>query len=542
MAKIRFNRQSFEKEFKLDEKTLSRLNLFGTTVETLDAEELELEIPANRPDLFSLKGLIRAFRAFEGKKNSMQSYKRINAKEYIVFVDKSVKAIWPHTSCAIVKGLSLTTGDVQELVSLQEKLSATLGRNRKKAGIGIYPLDKITFPITYEARKPADIIFQPLGSQKPITAEHILQKHPVGKEYASVLKNAIRYPIFVDAHKRIMSMPPIINSEETGRVTEKTKEVFIECSGVSKSAVEKMLVIVCAELIDRGGTIYGATIKDEITSITPSFEIRNMKIKKENLEKLLGITFSEKELEKLLARMGLEYKSKEKSVSIPPWRNDILHEVDIAEDALIAYGYNNLEPHIPEIATIGASTCTTAKKSKIQNILNGLGMMELSSLHFITREEAERILEKKPLELENPRTEYAFLRPNLTIPLLRTLAANRDVEYPQHVYEIGTIFYPNAHQDTGIEETEHLVIGITPGNFTKAKQILDYFMRMQGIEYTLKEADVPGLIAGRTGHILINDEVIGHIGEVHPTTLRAWKLKMPLAIIEIKLEPFLKEK
>ena len=542
MAKIRFNRTSFEKEFKLDEKTLNRLNLFGTTVETLDAEELELEIPANRIDLLSLKGLIRAFRAFEGKKNDMQNYKRINAKEYIVSVDKSVKTIWPHTACAIVKGLSLKAEDVKEIVSLQEKLSTTLGRNRKKAGIGIYPLDKITFPITYEARKPADIIFQPLGSQKPITAEQILQKHPAGKEYASVLKNVTRYPIFVDAHKRILSMPPIINSEETGRVTEKTKEVFIECSGLSKNAVEKMLVIVCAELIDRGGTIYGATIKDEITTITPSFEIRKIKIKKENLEKLLGITFSEKELEKLLARMGLEYNSKEKSVSIPSWRNDILHEVDIAEDALIAYGYNNLEPHIPDIATIGASTHATTKKSKIQNTLNGLGMIELSSLHFITKEEAERVLEKRPLELENPRTEYAFLRPNLTIPLLRTLAANRDAEYPQHVYEIGTVFYPNAHRDTGIEETEHIVIGITPGNFTKAKQILDYLMRMQGIEYILKEAEVHGLIAGRTGHILVNNEIIGHIGEVHPATLRAWKLKMPLALIEIELAPFLKEK
>ena len=126
------------------------------------------------------------------------------------------------------------------------------------------------------------------------------------------------------------------------------------------------------------------------------------------------------------------------------------------------------------------------------------------------------------------------------IPLLRTLAANRDTEYPQQVYEIGTVFYANPHRDTGIEETEHLVIGITPGNFTKAKQVLDYLMRMQGIAYTLKEADVSGLIPGRTGHILINNEVIGHIGEAHPNTLKAWKLKMPLAVIELKLEHFLK--
>lgn len=539
MAKARYNRKALEKAMKLDEQTLKRINFMGTTVESLTPEELELEIPANRPDLLSTGGFLRAFKAFEGRETGLKQYKRITAKGYAVIVDKSVKSVRPFTACAVVENLSLNTDDVREIIALQEKLHGTLGRNRKKCAIGIYPLDKVAFPIRYEARKPADIVFTPLGGTKPMTAETILQKHPIGKEYASLLKEAARYPLFVDAKKNILSMPPIINSEETGHVTEKTKGVFIECSGYDQATLEKAIVILATELADRGGIIHGVKIKDTAENITPSFEPTKMKIKKEAIEKLLGLELSEKELEKLLAKMGHEYKAG--GVYSPAWRADILHEVDLAEDVAIAYGYDNLKPLIPPIATIGESSLQTKTKTQLREILNGLGMLELSSLHFITKEEAERAEEKKLIEVENPRTEYALLRPTLTIPALRTLAANRDAEYPQNLYELGPVFYANSEQNTGVEEEEHLLIALTPGNFTKAKEILDYLTRMTNCSYTVQELELKKFVSGRTGAVVINNIPVGHIGEVHPHTLHEWKLRMPLAIIELKLEPFLRK-
>lgn len=540
MAKVRYARKAIEKEIKLDEKILKRMSLFGTTVENVTQEEIELEIPANRPDLLSSKGFIRAFKAFEGKETGIRTYKCSTNKEYLVTVDKTVKEVWPYTVCAVVKNLKLTQEDIREIITLQEKLASTMGRNRKKAGIGVYPLNKVQFPLRYEARKPEEVTFQPLGFPKPMTAEQILQKHPTGKEYAHLLREFTRYPIFIDAQKKIMSLIPIINSEETGHVTETVSDIFIECTGKDLQTIKKMLVIVTTELADRGGTVYSVRIKDSASSIdelTPSYEPSKIKIKRESIEKILGISLSEKELEKLLARMGHDYQSG--TVKTAAWRADILHEVDIAEDVLIAYGYENLIPKIPSIATIGESTKKTLKEAQIRNILNGLGMVELSSLHFITKEESEQSRERKCIKLENPRTEYAFLRPNLLLPLLRTLGANRDAEYPQNVYEIGPVFYVNNESERGIEETERLIIALTPGNFTKAKQVLDYLTRMLGQSYELTEAEAEHFIAGRTGQIKINNKSAGKIGEVHPTTLRNWKLKMPLAVIELELKSFL---
>jgi phenylalanyl-tRNA synthetase beta chain len=67
---------------------------------------------------------------------------------------------------------------------VQEKLASTLGRGRKKAGVGVYPLEKITWPINYEGRDPAKISFTPLGATKAMTALQILETHETGKKYA----------------------------------------------------------------------------------------------------------------------------------------------------------------------------------------------------------------------------------------------------------------------------------------------------------------------------------------------------------------------
>lgn len=537
MAKARYNRALLEKTITLDDKTLKRINLMGTTVENLDEKEIELEIPANRPDLLSSSGFMRALKSFEGKKTGIQEYTTTSKKNYTVIVNKSVKSVRPFIACAVIENLTFTPETIAELITLQEKLHATIGRGRKKAAIGIYPLEKIAFPITYEARKPSDILFVPLESSKPMTGDEILQKHPLGKEYAPLLSTSQKYPIFVDAHKNILSMPPIINSEETGRVTEATRGVFVECSGFDKETLERILIIIATECAERGGIIHTVKIKDEESYVTPRFNPRLTKIKKENVENLLGLKLSEKELSHLLGRMGHEYKSGQ--VQSPAWRTDILHEVDLIEDVAIAYGYDKLVPELPSIATIGKSSPQADSKARIREILNGLSMLELSSLHLVTKEEVERADEKKAIEVDNPRTEYAFLRPSLTLPMLRTLAANRDAEYPQNLYELGPVFTSDDEEETGVKEEEHLVIALTPGNFTKAKEVLDYLTRMCSLTYTLKDADHKHFIPGRTGTIMINNHAVGHLGEVHPTVLQEWKLKMPLALIELKLEPFL---
>ena len=82
-------------------------------------------------------------------------------------------------------------------------------------------------------------------------------------------------------------------------------------------------------------------------------------------------------------------------------------------------------------------------------------------------------------------------------------AENKDNEYPQKIFEIGTVFKKStlSSSETGIKESEHLIIASSPGKFTEMKQILDYFARMLDMKYEIKEAKHVHLIEGRTGEI-----------------------------------------
>ena len=557
MAIININKKQFEKEIgKIDKKMQDKIAMFGTPLEGITNSEIQIEIFPNRPDLLSYQGFKRSFLAFLGKKIGLKKYK-INPPEedYKVIIDSSIKNIRPYTACAIIKGLKFDDEMIKELVEIQEKLHITVGRKRKKLAIGIYPLEKIKLPIIFKALEPDKIKFMPLESNKEMSGLQILQRHPTGRDYAHLLAGKAKFPIFIDSNQNILSMPPIINSQLTGKITEKTKDVFIECSGFDFEILNKCLNIIVTTLADMGGKIYQMELQYEHRSvypksrnsgakkITPYLTPEKAKISLENTNKHLGLNLNIKQLKQLIKKMGYNYKKN--FVEIPAWRTDILHEVDLIEDVAIAYGYENFIPEIPEISTIGKENSKETIKRKISEILTGLNMLEISNYHLTNKKDQfarmgiKEKQEKNFIEVEESKTDYTILRKDLTHNILKILLENVDSEYPQTIFEIGKIFRINGEE---IIEDENLAGAISPGNFTEIKQILEYLFRMINIKIDFNETEeFPCyFIEGRVTEIKINDKQIGFIGEIHPKILKNWKIKMPVALFEINLEEVFK--
>jgi len=541
MASIKFNKKIFEKEIgKLDEVMQNKIAMFGTTVEDLTENELELDVTPDRPDLLSYQGFKRGFLRFLGKSRSVKEYK-LNSpeKDYKVIIEKSVKDVRPFTVCAIVKSLRFDDEKIKEIIDIQEKLHMTVGRKRKKVAIGIYPLEKIKLPITFKALEPDKIKFKPLEAAREMTGLEILSRHPAGRDYAHLLAGKSKFPIFVDSNDEVLSMPPIINSELTGRISEATKDVFIECSGFNFEIQKKCLNIIVSALSDMGGKVYQMKLEGGVNSVTPDFTPEKNKISLENTNKLLGLNLTEKELKNNLEKMGHIYEKG--IVKTPSFRTDILHEVDLIEDVAIAYGYDNFEPEIPKISTIGEENYVETIKRKISDILAGLGFLEVSNYHltkerdqFVKMGVAEKNI-KGAIEVMDSKTEYNLLRNNLSHYAMKILSENVDSEYPQKIFEIGRIF--NLNNDL-IEESESLSIATTPSNFTELKQILEYLSRMIGVKLEIKEAtNLPlHFINGRCAEVLLGGVVVGHFGEIHPKILKNFRVKMPVALLEISLE------
>lgn len=544
MALVTFNKNLFEKEVgKLNDDMQNKIAMFGTPIDSLSDEEVQIEVFPNRPDLLSYHGFKRSFLSFLEKETGLKKYK-VNPpeKNYEVIVDNSVKDVRPFTACAIVKDLKLDDLKIKEIIDLQEKLHFTLGRKRKKLAIGVYPLDKIKLPITFKALEPDKIKFVPLESDKEMSGLEILQKHPTGKEYSSLLTGKSRFPIFVDSEENILSMPPIINSQKTGKVEANTKNVFVECSGYDFDSLKKCLNIVVTCLADMGGKIYQMNVKYKEKEKTPNLSSQQMKVSLENINKLLGISLNEKQIKILFEKMGCDYNKK--LVEIPAWRTDILHEVDLIEDIAIAYGYDNFEPEIPKISTIGEEDPKEILKRKIGEILSGVNLLEVSNYHLTNKKDQfynMGIIERKEkdfVELKESKTEYDILRKNLSHYLLKIFSENVDSEYPQRIFEIGKIF----ELDNEVIEKERVAVGISPGNFTELKQILEYLSRMIKVSFELEEPKVTPshFVEGRVAEILINNTSAGFVGEIHPKILKNWKIRMPVALFELELEEIFK--
>ena len=538
MTNVKFPRKEIEKQIKLTKENIEKISLFGTPLEKIDDNEIEIEIFPNRPDLISLQGFLRGFKAFLNKEPGLKKYKLNKPKEnYFVKIEPSVSSVRPYAVCAIIKNLNFDDEKIKEIVDLQERLHKTIGRNRKKVAIGIYPLEKINLPITYHALHPKDIKFIPLEGKREMSSIQILQKHSTGREYAHLLKDCDKFPIFSDSKNNILSMPPIINSHDVGKITHQTKEVFIECSGSHLETLNKTLNIIVTTLADMSGKIYQMfIINEEKKTLTPDLTPGKIKISLENINKLIGLELKEKDLPVLLSKMGYEYSSP--NVLVPAWRTDILHEVDIAEDIAIAYGYDKLMPEISSVSTLGEESKDNKISSIISELLIGLQLTETSSYHLIKQRESDLMRLQEKIEVLDSKTEYKILRPNLLIPTLRNFSENKDHDYPQKIFEIGTVFSNTDEEDseTGVKENENLLIAISPGNFTRIKQILNYLISSLKIKLELKEEINKSLVEGRAASINLNDKKIGYLGEVHPETLRAWTIKMPISVLEISLD------
>src|SRR3989338_4257854 len=133
MPTITINKKGLKGDLSLDELK-DRISMLGTDLESIDENEINVEIFPDRPDMLSEQGFARAFNSFINVETGLKKYKVEKSNEKVI-IDKSVKEVRPFTACAIVKNLRFDDEKIKEVIQIQEKLHVTYGRNRKKVAI-----------------------------------------------------------------------------------------------------------------------------------------------------------------------------------------------------------------------------------------------------------------------------------------------------------------------------------------------------------------------------------------------------------------------
>ena len=142
------------------------------------------------------------------------------------------------------------------------------------------------------------------------------------------------------------------------------------------------------------------------------------------------------------------------------------------------------------------------------------------------------------VELSNSLSqEYDVLRTWMIPSMMETLHNNRNHDYPQNIFGIGTIFKKNPKTETGVEENDRVTVALCSENadYTKIKQILDYLFRMIDVSYNIEDIDADSYIPGRVARISVKGQNVAYIGEISPKVINNWQLEMPIAVFELNL-------
>jgi len=519
-----------------------------------DTGELRIELQdSNRPDLWCCEGIARQIRI--KRQGSLAKYDFLTSKSKSprqLNVAPGLEEIRPYVAACAATGYRVTQEGLAQLIQTQEKLAEMFGRKRRTVSIGLYRLAAIEFPVTYDVVRPDEVTFTPLGMDTVMTLGEMLLVHPKGLEFGGILAGHDRLPYLRDAKRQALSFPPIINSREVGEVRPGDDALFVEVTGTDLSMVILTLNIFAANLADRGAVIEPIEVRYPYKTalgkavMTPHDLGKSQKLSVSTIEQALGQALGAHEVAKALTAYGYQVttKGKEVRVTLPLYRQDLMHAMDVVEDVAISRGYSDFLPVMPSQFTVGGLSRIEEISDHIRALMVGMGFQEIISNILASPRDLrdamrlERTEWGKLVEVDNVMSQsFSALRQWILPSLLRVEAASNRAFYPHRMFEAGEVARHDLSQAEGSRTVMVLggMIAHADAHFSEAHSCLDTLFYYVNQAYSLEPIQHPSFLAGRVGSIVSDGKHIGVIGELHPEVLERWQIGIPAVAFEIDL-------
>lgn len=521
---------------------VSILPHLGLDLEERGDEYVRVEYSPNRPDLSTDYGVARALNGLLGFEVGSPVYHAVESG-IRVDVSPTVKEVRPFVVGATVQGLKLDDETIRQVITMQEDLHNGIGRGRRKVAIGLHNLDVLKPPIHYAAVNPS-FRFVPLGESKPYSMKEMVQSLDVGRKYGYIVSKFDRYPLLTDSAHQVLSFPPVINGELT-RVTAETHNLFIDITGTSPEAIENALVITCCTLADAGGRLGSVeVVYPNRRMVTPDLKSQKQVVDTTLANRLLGLDLSVQKARECLAksRISSALEKSELVAFVPRYRFDVMHAVDLVEEVAMGYGLDRLGLTLPQGNFVGSLDPRLVKLSHVRDVLCGLGFLEVLNSSLVARRALYRGLkrkEKEVLAVESPKSvEHEVLRDLLLPSLLAVLERNVHEEYPQRVFEVGKVFVRDRGIDVQVREDYHVAGAVADAgvSYSDVKGVLVACLKQAlGLDCVTEAAEFDWLAAGRGARILVENEVVGFVGETAPRVLSNFGLRTPVGCFEVNL-------
>ena len=523
----------------------------------------EIGITPNRGDCLGVRGVARDLSAKGIGKLKPLKYEKITKLDFESPISWNIEN--DNNSCEYV--ISRYFKDVKNTVSpewLQKKLIS----------LGLRPINAlvdITNFITHDLGRPlhvfdADKVGKKLHMRLAKPNEKILALD--NKEYTLDSNSTV-----IADNNNALAIAGIIGGESSG-CTEDTKNVFLEVAIFEKDSVaktgrtlginsdaryrferglDKKMVIeglnYASYLINK---ICGGSVSKNIDSGKLDTNERKIKYKFDYFEKVIGIKLEPKKQINILKDLKFQINQsneKECDLLVPSWRNDIENNIDVVEEVIRIYGYENITESIPspsddEIVKINNSLINKKFKAikKLKKILISNGVSEIITFSFHSTKAHETLSGDKSLKISNAISDdQSFMRNSMIFNHLETAEMNYKKGYKNiQIFEIGPIYNTSQSQENILsmlissQENTNSIYKSEDFNFYSISNLVSKLissLNFDAKQFNISRSTSNTFHPGQSAELNMGKKLIARYGKVHPLIIEEFpKLKNSYAI------------
>jgi phenylalanyl-tRNA synthetase beta chain len=502
-------------------------------------EVFEIGLTPNRADAMSHMGVARDLRANLLQRNSnlelitpSVSNFRIDKRTLKIDVDVKVPKLAPRYCGITISGITV-------------KASPAWLQNRLKA-IGITPKNNIVDVTNYILHD----LGQPLHAfdASRIQGKIIVQTVASDTKFVTlddVERTLHEEDVMICDEKGPLCLAGVFGGKESA-VTNETNSIFLESAyfnpvTIRKTAKRHGLSTDASFRFERGidpnitefalkravmliKELAGGEVTSDLIDIYPKkIEDFAVVLNFDKTAKLIGQELPKETIKKILASLDIKINSISDSglgLSIPSYRVDVLREIDVIEEILRVYGYNNINFTKKVNATV--SNSPRNEDYKVQNIianqLNSLGFHEMMANSLTTSEYirlTDTLKEEYNVTMLNPLSnDLATMRQSMLFSGLEALSYNinrRNTDIK--LFEFGKTYHK---MPSGYEEPKHLTLfatgNTTAENWKIAQRPNDFFIFKGHIEAVIERLGLQKIIALPSNSSLFSEAVSLQIG------------------------------
>ena len=291
------------------------------------------------------------------------------------------------------------------------------------------------------------------------------------------------------------------------------------------------------ELIEELGA--GEVVAGMVDVYPEKKEEHTIKFDPDYVNKLIGFNLTEEQMVSYFPALELKYDAATKTITVPTFRQDLIGMCDIAEEVARFYGYANIPTALPSgEATAGKLSYKLRIDEIARRVALYCGFSQGMSYSFESPKVYDKLLlpmdsdMRKSIVISNPLGEdFSVMRTSSLGGMLTSLATNynrrnKDVR----LFEMGNIYLPKALPLTELpDERMQFTLGFYgDGDFFTMKGVVEEFLEQVGMKDRVHydaDAGKSFLHPGRQANIVYDGNVIGYLGEVHPTVCENYDMK-----------------